>query len=231
MRHKSILKALFISLIFIFILSMPFSGCTLATDSSDSDTTSTDLPGPVIRKPNIYIYPTKETELTVKINFPNGGSLIESIPAYKDGWRIRVDSTGLINNTYRYLYYECTTPDLFQHKQGWIVPKDSLTGFFTENLKQSGFSRKEISDFLEYWIPVLHSAEYFAIYPQYKKDILPIVQLDFSIQPDNLLRLFYFIKECDKAFRIDPPPEMTGFSRTGFHVVEWGAIFNDDSAL
>ncbi len=154
--------------------------------------------------------------------------MIESIPEYKDTWHIKVDSTGLINKYYRYLYYECTAPDLYQYEKGWIVEKDSLTTFFTNNLKQTGFSNQEISDFMEYWIPILVSSEYYVIYPQYKENLISIVQLEFSNSPDNLLRLFYSIKECDENFQVQAIPEIPAFNRDGYYVVEWGVIISND---
>ncbi len=226
MKNKFFNKfTLCIPFIFLLVFSLEFSSCTLPTDSSKTDTTSTDSCGPIIRKPNIYIYPTKETKLTVKINFPNGGSVIKSIPEYKNLWEIKVDSTGIINDKYRYLFYECTAPDLYQYEKGWIVRKDELKEFFESNLKQTGFSEKEILDFIEYWIPILNRSEYYAIYPQYKEELTSIVKLIFSKKPDNLLRVYYVIKECNGEFQIEYTPEIKEINRAGFSVVEWGVIY------
>ena len=75
---------------------------------------------------------------------------------------------------------------------------------------------------------ILNSSEYYVIYPQYKDDLISIVQLEFSNYPDNLLRLFYSIKECDKNFYVESKPIIPLFNRTGYHIVEWGVIVSDD---
>lgn len=181
---------------------------------------------PVLRKPNIYIYPDKKIELHVALNFPNGGSIINSEPRYCDGWDIHVDENGLINGKYKYLFYECRVPDLFQYQSGWFIPKDSLTHFFKENLEKSGFVKNEIQDFLDYWIPRLISYPYYFIYPQFSIYLNTIVELNFSKPTDNVLRLFYVIKGTDKREAPIQAPIITHFCRKGFVVVEWGVVWN-----
>jgi hypothetical protein len=215
-----------ISLTTLFLFSLKFTGCSIPIETTKADTTSYHDIGPIIRKPNVYIYPPNELNLIVKIHFPNGGRVIKSIPEYKRGWNITVDSSGRINDSYRYLFYECTAPDLYQYETGWVIHKDSLTTFFRNHLKQTGFSGQEINDFIEYWIPILNASDYYAIYPQYKETLAPIVQLNFSIIPNHLLRLFYVIKQCTKDVHLQPPSARPPFNRTGFYVVEWGVIQN-----
>ena len=71
-----------------------------------------------VDKPNIYIYPNQKVELDVYLNFPKGGSIVQSIPQYKDGWNVTVDTSGLIDNEYHYLFYECRVPNYFQKEKG-----------------------------------------------------------------------------------------------------------------
>jgi len=210
-----------ISLIFFSILL--FSNCKKDTCSSNesSDPDTSDI---IVYKPNIYIYPIETIELEVKLDFPQGGSVIESIPKYNEGWNITVDTSGLINNEYRYLFYECKVPNLFQYDRGWIIKGENLTHFFQNNLAESGFSNEEILDFIEYWIPLLDSSTAYRIYPQYKDVISSIIGLIFSKEPDNLLRLFYVIKENSSLNVHLHEPEIPEFQREGYFVVEWGVI-------
>lgn len=209
---------------YAFLISLIFlSSCKKDTwssnDSSDSDTSDV-----TVFKPNIYIYPTEVIELEVKLDFPQGGSVIESIPKYNEGWNIIVDTSGLINNTYPYLFYECTVPNLFQYKESWIIKGENLTKFFHENLTEYGFSNEEIIDFIEYWIPILDSSIDYQIYPQHKDEISSVIKLNFSKVPDNLLRLFYVIKENSNKSGYLPEPKIPEFQREGFFVAEWGVI-------
>jgi hypothetical protein len=105
---------------------------------------------------------------------------LESIPEYKEGWQIQIDTTGLIDNEYTYIYYECRVPIQFQKEEGWIIERDSLTTFFQDNMKKYGFNSQEICDFIAYWIPILNNSEKYIIFPQTDKEISPYIQLNFS---------------------------------------------------
>ena len=55
-------------------------------------------------------------------------------------------------------------PDLAQKEYGWVIETSNLQEFFRNNMKTSGFSQKEIKDFIEYWIPILTEHKYYEIY-------------------------------------------------------------------
>lgn len=183
-----------------------------------------EKPEPVAYKPNIYIYPVRNTILNVTLKFPKGGHVIKSIPEYNTGWNINVSSFGVINNEYNYLFYESTQPDGWQKEKGWVVPKAQLPYFFQENMKAFGFNDKEIADFTEYWIPRLTDKKYYAIYPQVNEGINKLIQVNFSQTPDNVLRVFYFIKGINDNQIIEKYNINSTFKRTGFHVAEWGVV-------
>lgn len=175
-------------------------------------------------KPNIYIYPVEEIDLDVTFLFPNGGSIVESIPEYNNGWHIHVKPGGIINNLYEYLFYESTTPDLCQYHSGWVIAMEKLEKFFRNTMVQSGFNQKETADFIEYWIPRLNTYPYYAIYPQYQTEINNMVQLQFSKQPDSMLRVMYAVRGLENGNVTIGTPEIPVFERKGFSVVEWGVI-------
>jgi len=203
-------------LLFIFmIISVPFQSC----DPDDDN-----CPSGLDKKPNIYIYPDKLLNLNVQINFPLGGEIVKSIPQYGNGWNITVDANGLIDNKYRFLFYESTQPDIWQKQHGWVIKKDNLESFFRENLAEYGFKGIEIDDFIEYWIPRLDQNEIYVIYPQTKEIIDRVISLEVSIQPDNLLRLHYVIKGTDKENLNLTAPGIEEFKRDGYFITEWGVI-------
>lgn len=205
----------------IFLLSITTSCKKSPTEASEPIPQDSLI---TILKPNIYIYPETKISLHVSIIFPRGGSVIESIPLYENGWNIEVEPSGKINNIYDYLFYESENPDLCQYRSGWIVKKDDLTSFFTQNMLATGFIQKEIDDFIEYWIPLLNNYSSYAIYPQYDFDIEKMIQLNFSYKPDRMLRLFYVIKGLHHDQVSIAVPNIPRFVRNGFTVAEWGVI-------
>jgi len=207
-------KSLAFSLLFIIYLmiALPFQSC----DPDDRDRE--------VYKPNIYIYPIEKIELTVKLDFPKGGKILTSIPEYGTGWNVLVDTNGLIDNTYSYLFYESIQPDVWQRKKGWISETDDLESFFRKNLSDYGFECREIDDFIEHWIPRLDDYKYYSIYPQTKSIIEEVILLDFSKQPDNMLRLHYFISGHNQLPDALTPPTIDRFNREGYFVTEWGVV-------
>ena len=178
----------------------------------------------VDRKPNLYLYPTKKTKMSVSLQFPHGGKVIESDPSYPLQWKdIKVKPNGKIDNKYDFLFYECEIPDFWQYVEGWVVKQENLTDFFEQNLKDYSFNENEIADFIEFWIPELKDSPYYEIYPQYTEMVNQVIKLKISPYPDAKLRLHYVIKESEKYFDLSAP-EIPAFDRYGFTVVEWGVV-------
>lgn len=209
---------LFVSLVLSIIV---FQNCEPEDDGEnepDCDTCN------IVRKPNIYIYPTEIIQLTLKLDFPLGGEILASIPDYNTGWNISVDTNGLINNTYTHLFYESTQPDVWQEQNGWIIKANELESFFRINMSDYGFEGQEIDDFVNYWIPQFDKYSYYSIYPQTQSIINDVIVMDFSNQPDNLLRLFYVIKGSDQILDKLTEPTIDDFEREGYFITEWGVI-------
>ncbi len=207
------------SLITLISFSGIFQSCE--PKEEEEDTCDTCL---MLYKPNIYIYPEVLLNLSVSIDFPLGGEVVTSIPEYGQGWNVTVDSTGLIDNTYTFLFYESTQPDVWQRDSGWLVQKNDLEVFFSNNMKAYGFEGHEIKDFTDYWIPRLTNSTYFTVYPQTVNTINNAVKLHFSSPPDNMLRLFYLVKGVDEMKISIPAPVIEGFTREGYVAAEWGVI-------
>ncbi|MCD4829084.1 MAG: hypothetical protein K8R90_06605 [Candidatus Cloacimonetes bacterium] len=181
-------------------------------------------------KPNIYLYPQATIDLDVNISFPLKGEVTTSIPQFPDEWQnLRVEPDGTINGQFNYLFYECVVPAFSQKTAGWVVKREELEAFFIDNLQETGFIQAEIDDFIEHWIPRLLDAEYYAIYPQYNEQLDPLIRLEFSQQPDNVLRLSYYVQELDSNDLELQAPVIPPFERAGFAVAEWGLIRADRS--
>ena len=206
-----------------FSSSSPYFVKLTAQKGHLKDTFSATIGLAIVHKPNIYIYPTEQTDLCVKIEFPLGGEVIESIPEYGGEWCVNVLPSGLIDNQYTFLFYESSQPDIFQDKEGWCIPRNELESFFENNLQQYNFSPQEITDFTDYWVPRLNTNSFYLIHPQTNEIIDKAIQLNFSTQPDNMGRLFYLITGANKAKTLKEP-EIKPLVRNDFYVTEWGVI-------
>lgn len=212
-------RIIFLS-IFIFAIMNLFTiqSCKKNPPIPECDTCSVDY------KPNIYFFPEENIQIDVQLNFPLGGEVIKSEPLYDEGWSVQIDSAGLIDKLYDFLFYESKQPDVWQYEKDWHVKRENLQVFFESNLSEYGFGDKEITDFVEYWIPIFTESKYYMIYPQ-KKDIIDqAIELLVSIEADNILRLHYVIKETKETVVEITAPVIEEFSKDGFYITEWGVI-------
>jgi PKD repeat protein len=196
---------------------------TAYNGSNSSVLTDTIWDWAIVFKPNIYLYPEKTLELCVNLNFPKGGHVVSSIPEYNNGWCISVEPSGQIDNEYGYLFYESAQPNIWQNSEGWIISQTELSNFFNKNMQVYGFNSNEINDFIEYWIPLLNTAKTYAVYPQMNYTIDRVIELEFSVKPKNVNRLFYVIKGVNEEFMLNEP-EIVSFNKNGFYVNEWGVV-------
>ena len=76
-------------------------------------------------KPIIYLYPEKDTTVSVKLNVK--GKLTFTYPEYKDGWEFKASPNGDLTfgeDTYNYLFWESSQRYVFQsntHAKGYFV--------------------------------------------------------------------------------------------------------------
>jgi len=206
-----------------YTIEPPYYVTLIAKRGYLADTLTGSIGNIMVYKPNIYIYPKNEINLCLEIEFPLGGKVVTSIPEHKDEWCVNVQPDGLIDNQYSYLFYESSQPDIFHYEKGWCIAKENLLSFFESNMQQYKFSQQEIIDFTEYWIPRLTESNYYLVYPQTNEIIDKAIRFNFSVQPDNVGRLFYAIRGTNAPETL-PEPEITPFKRTNYFVMEWGVI-------
>ena len=222
---KSINSFIYPSLLIVLIIisSINFQSCKPDEIDDETETCDTCI---MVYKPNIYIYPQEKTQLFITLDFPKGGKVVTSAPEYGAGWYVTVDKSGWINDSYNYLFYESSQPDVWQLEKGWITKGENLKNFFIENMTSYGFAGREIEDFTDYWIPRFTGAAYYEIFPQNRQLIESVIQLDISKKPNNLLRLFYVVRQLNLQpdFELPEPQIDNQFKREGFFVTEWGVI-------
>ncbi|MBI3379674.1 hypothetical protein HY029_02895, partial [Candidatus Gottesmanbacteria bacterium] len=187
-------------------------------------------------KPAIYLYPQKETSVTVKLH-PEG-FLTLSDPPYNSekGWQVIAYPDGTIQTTdnkqqitkYPYLYYEARLEKIPVVTSGFVIKKSDLTSFLPDKLHSLGLNNREIQDYMEYWLPRLNniSENYLLIYFMNKNQIDTIEPLDIDMKIDSEIRIRTYFKPLIspidiKQQNLEPPPV-----RNGNALVEWGGILD-----
>jgi len=112
----------------------------------------------------------------------------------------------------------------FKLDKGWIIEKDEFAEKMDRILLRIGLNDKESADFIEYWSKELKwDKDKYTVYLIPQEEINKAIKLEFSKEPDSILRVFFYFKPMEKGIPIEEP-DIEGFNRTGFTVVEWGGF-------
>ena len=195
-------------IILLWLIAFLFASITLASLNT-------------ARKPAIYLYPTEDMMVNVKVNV--NGLFFNDIPHYGEGWKVFVTKDGIIEGKYDYLFYEAALLHLDIPEKGWVVKYDQLENWFDEKLPKFGLNEKEKRQFVEYWIEELPESNYYEIKLFDKKFVDENLTLDISPKPETIIRLLFHFKALDENANIEEPIIVTP-ERKGFTVVEWGGI-------
>ena len=177
-------------------------------------------------KPIVYLYPQKQTDVTVEV-LPTNGELTFTYPEYTGQWQVTANRNGSLidkfGNSYDYLWWESKHNLPLDMNEGFVVSNTSLSSFFDLTLKNAGFLQNEIDDFKEFWIPTMNTqySPYFKISFLQNEDVDRIANLSIFPKPDTEIRIFMIYERLDSKKEI-PIQDIIQTERKGFVVTEWG---------
>lgn len=196
--------------IFLVLLALLFSSCQPMNEPADL-------------KPVIYLYPEKEIEVTVELDYD--GDLTCTYPKYDDGWTVTAYPDGKVINhadqdEYSYLFWEGVSDKEWEIEKGFVVSGEDTEKFLKEKLSYMGLLPKEYNEFIVFWLPKMQDNPYNLIYFA-EEEYEDYAQLTITPEPDAILRVFMVFKPLNKPIDIEEQ-ELKTFDRNGFVVVEWG---------
>lgn len=178
-------------------------------------------------KPVIYLYPTQEQAVSVKVNTSHRAfiSWPEYGPANGTGWQVTATPEGKITETssgknYPYLFWE----DLINYatpNKGFIVAKQDIPKFLDTKLGFIGLNQQEINDFKEFWVPKMQQSPWYKISFLQTEAMNRTAPLQIQPKPDTLIRVFMDYKELKSPENIKEQ-NLQPATRSGFTAVEWG---------
>ena len=176
----------------------------------------------VAYKPVIYLYPEKETNISVELTLE--GRLTCTYPKYSNGWVVTAAPDGTLTDkngqTYNYLYWEGETYAKYDMSKGFCVKGKDTATFLEGALEQLGLTRREANEFIVYWLPHMEQNPYNII--SFQTDAYTnAAELKVSPEPDTLIRVFMSWKKADSYISL-PEQGFSAVQRSGFTVVEWG---------
>jgi len=182
--------------------------------------------GPVMRddKPIIYLYPTEEKIVEVKLGYPEKLTCV--YPEYKDGWKVLAKPDGTLKDLekdreYYALYWEGINTQKVDMTEGFVVKGEDTIEFLEEKLAKLGLTDKEAEEFIVYWLPKLQENKYNYIRFATQEEINEEMPLMVSGNPDYVIRVLMQFKGLDEEIEV-VEQEIVTPKREGFVVVEWG---------
>lgn len=181
-------------------------------------------------KPVIYLYPLKETQISLKIDI-KGGKLETTYPEYKNGWNLIADKTGNIlnvedNRNYQYLFWDAFIKfpsEHFNYTSGFFIDKKDYISFLQNTLGEIGLNEKEINDFISYWLPQLNKYNRSFVHFRVNDNIDNSVFLNCNPKPDTEIRVYMEFKDAENEInRKIPTQKFKKIERKGFTLIEWG---------
>lgn len=176
-------------------------------------------------KPVVYLYPTKNTVVDVRV----GAEVTVSEPKYEQrGWQgITATPSGQLiyrGTQYDSLFWEGygigEYPGIVS---GTVVKQNQAADTIRQQLKQQGLNSKEIADFMKFWEPRIPNNPYVRLTWLNTRQMDALAPLYISPQPDTVIRVFLDMDGFDKPIKI-PSQRLTTQERKGFTVVEWGGL-------
>lgn len=178
-----------------------------------------------IAKPIIYLYPTEDTEISVKLL--KDEDLTCSYPKYKDKWKVLAQPNGnlkdLDTNRQLYsLYYESKSNSEFKvESEGFVIKGVDTIKFLEEKLAILGLTERETEEFIIYWLPKLEANKYNYIRFATTDEINKNMPLEINPSPDTIIRVLMIFKGLDNPIEVQEQ-QLTTPERKGFVAVEWG---------
>jgi hypothetical protein len=180
----------------------------------------------VEKKPVIYLYPTKTTDVDVALGVPE--KLTVSYPKYVDSWKVTANPDGSLidrttgRNLYS-LYYETDyTTSKGVHDEGFVVKGSEAASFLEEKLARLGLNEREAEEFIIYWLPQLEANAYNYIYFAPTAEIAENMPLNVTPAPETVIRINMEFKALDAPIQVKEQQLPETPIRKGFTLVEWG---------
>ena len=176
-------------------------------------------------KPIIYLYPTVETEINVKLWAPE--NLLHTYPKYNfEKWRnIIAQPNGDLEDvdTWRKLYalyWEWKNDNITDFDEWFVVAWKDTIPFLEEKLAILWLNEREAEEFIVYWLPQMEDNAYNLIRFETKAKQDENMTLSITPKPDTVIRVMMDWKAIDEPIDI-PQQHLTTPERKGFTVVEW----------
>jgi hypothetical protein len=187
-----------------------------------------EMPHVISLKPIIYLYPEKEMDISVELNYR--GQLTHTYPKYKEsGWKVKALPDGTLHDEngmeYYALFWEGKPTHPITPKDGFVISGKETTAFLEVKLAELGLNRREANEFIMFWLPQMENNSYNLIHFS-SQAYEELAALKITPAPETIIRVMMIVKPLNS--KIDFPLQDISKcvkQRRGFTAVEWGGSF------
>lgn len=179
-------------------------------------------------KPVIYLYPEKEQQTDIRLNFNGSGLYTYPKIDSDNSWHVKAQPDGMLTDnagkTYPYLFWEGIQADMgyIDYTEGFLVEVAKLETFLEEKLTFLGLNARERTDFITYWAPKQQENKY--VFIRFETEAYnKAVPLDITPAPANMQRIFTVFMPVEAGY-ICHEQVLQPFTRKGYTVIEWGGV-------
>lgn len=191
--------------------------------------------GPVlIRKPVVYLYPTKKTLTTVKVE-PDGEFRVQYPKAVAGKWEVVATPDGTLfdpatERKFGYLYWEAASPKrpTLDRNRAYCVPRAEVETFLEVVCNKYALTFRERTDFVSYWLAHMEKNPYTLVQFLDEAEYEAMAKLTITPMPDTCIRMFMLFEGVPAPVPVGKP-DMPVRLRQGFTVVEWGGCNLDEA--
>lgn len=179
-----------------------------------------------VRKPVIYLYPERPTEVRVEVEID--GEFTAVYPAMQGGaWTVAAQPDGALvdratGRGHRYLFWEGTSAGFtIDPARAHCVAAADSAGFLERACDRFALTAEECGDFVTYWLPELGKHPFNVIQFVDEATYDRYARMRVTPRPDTVVRQFMIFRGSQAPVAVGAP-ELPQRNRRGFTVVEWG---------
>ena len=176
-------------------------------------------------KPMIYLYPTTEIQVNVKLWASE--NLSHTYPKYnwEKWWNVIAQPNGDLEDidTWRKLYAlyrEWKSVNETNFDEWFVIAWKDIISFLEEKLAILWLNEREAEEFIVYWLPQMEGNKYNLIRFETIEEQNENMPLNITPKPDTVIRVMMDWKAIDEPIDI-PQQELFTPERNWFTVVEW----------
>ncbi len=173
-------------------------------------------------KPIIYIYPTDEMEVEVKLLKEE--NLTVTYPKYQNSWKVLANPDGTLrinDREYYSLFWEGKNHNVSMKKDGFVVKRENTESFLEEKLEILGLNQREANEFIIFWLSKLSESPYNYIRFETLEEINEYMPISITPVPDTLIRIQMDYKPLNEKIEVEEQM-LEKKERNGYQVIEWG---------